>query len=99
MIPDKVKIAGIEYKVQEIPGMENEFNHLGQILYTRGTIKIERDLSDDRKQQVLIHEVLHGVFYEAGYEEQDEDLINRVSIVLHQVLKDNKFNFSKVDTN
>ena len=52
---------------------------------------MDADLYKDRKEQVLVHEVLHGCFWEAGIEEQDEDVINRVSIVLHQILKENDF--------
>lgn len=94
MLLKKVKIGGIEYKVKEIEGMEEEFDLLGQILYTRGTIKVDADLATDRKEQVLVHEILHGVFFEAGIEEQDEDMINRVAIILHQVLKDNDLRFN-----
>lgn len=93
MIPGKVKVAGIEYQVKEIEDMEEQFDHLGQILYTRGVIKLDMSLSQDRKEQVFIHELLHGCFYEAGFEEQDEDMINRVGIVLYQVLKDNQLYF------
>ncbi|KIL79575.1 ImmA/IrrE family metallo-endopeptidase [Bacillus badius] len=93
MLPNKVKIGGINYDVQEVRGLEAEFSHLGQILYTRGVIKVDEELSADRKEQVFVHELLHGVFYEAGIEEQDEDMINRVSIILHQVLKDNNLCF------
>jgi hypothetical protein len=99
MVPNKVIVAGIEYEVREIAGMEEQFDHLGQILYTRGVIKVDSELSHDRKEQVFIHELLHGIFYEAGIEEQDEDVINRVSAVLYQVLKDNQFNFTKPGTN
>lgn len=66
MIPDKVKVAGIEYQVQEV------------------------------EEQVFIHELPHGCLYEAGIEEQEEDIINRVSIVLYQVLKDNKLYFGSL---
>jgi len=45
-------------------------------------------LSESRKEQTFVHELTHAIFYEAGVEEQDEDMINRVSLVLHQVLKD-----------
>lgn len=95
MLPAKVKIGAITYKVKEVKNMHEEFDHLGQILYTKGKIRVDKDLADDRKEQVLVHEILHGVFYEAGIEEQDEDMINRVSIILHQVLKDNDLSFSK----
>lgn len=93
MIPERVKVAGIEYEINEIKNMERDFEHLGQILYTRGIIKLDSDLSLDRKEQVFVHELLHGIFFEAGIEEQDEDMINRVAIVLYQVLKDNRFEF------
>jgi len=95
MIPSRVRVAGIEYEVIEVENMEEQFNHLGQILYTRGIIQIDRSLPPDRKEQVFIHELLHGCFYEAGYDEQDEDMINRVSIVLYQVLKENTLHLGK----
>ncbi|MGN7402752.1 ImmA/IrrE family metallo-endopeptidase [Cytobacillus praedii] len=93
MIPNKVKVAGVKYVIKEIENMEIEFNQLGQILYTKGIIKIDDGMSLERKEQVFVHELLHGIFYEAGFEEQDEDMINRVGIVLYQVLKDNRFSF------
>lgn len=49
MIPDKVKVAGIEYEVNEVENMERDFDHLGQILYTRGIIKVDKDIAQDRK--------------------------------------------------
>ena len=93
MIPTKIKIAGIEYGVIEEAGMESRYEHLGQILYTKGIINIDKDLPMDRKEQVLVHEILHGIFFEAGFEEQDEDMINRVGSVLYQVMKDNQLQF------
>lgn len=89
MIPAKVKVAGIEYEVIEVNKMEEQFNQLGQILYTKGLIKLDKELAPDRKEQVFVHELLHACFYEAGFEEQDEDMVNRLGIVLYQVLKDN----------
>lgn len=93
IIPKKVKIAGIEYAVSEIEHFQRDNELLGQILYTHGIIKIDSSIANDRKEQVFVHEMLHGIFFEAGIEEQDEDIINRVAIVLYQVLKDNKFEY------
>lgn len=90
MIPEKVKVAGIEYEVIEVENMERDFSSLGQILYTKGIIKLDKHIALDRKERVFVHELLHACFFEAGIEEQDEDVINRVGIVLHQVLKDNR---------
>ncbi|MGD6898614.1 ImmA/IrrE family metallo-endopeptidase [Bacillus infantis] len=93
MIPNEVNIAGINYTVKEEANMNAHYNLLGQIFYTKGIIKLDAGMSEERKERTFIHELLHGIFYEAGYEEQDEDMINRVGIVLHQVLKDNKLDF------
>lgn len=93
MIPDKLKVAGIEYAVNEVDGIEDRYGALGQVNYTKGTIELDSQLNQTRKEQTFVHELLHACFFEAGYAEQDEDLINRVGIVLHQVLKDNQLKF------
>jgi hypothetical protein len=95
VIPSKVKIAGIEYEVKEKFGLEQKHGLMGHVLYSMGEIELDDRLHKDRKEQVFVHEVLHACFYEAGYTEQEEDMINRVSAILYQVLKDNKFNFDK----
>lgn len=97
MDPQTIKIAGIGYEVKEVENLEDQFNLLGQILYTRGIIQLEKNLPPDRKVQVFVHEVLHGIFFEAGYEEQDEEMIDRVAKVLYQVLKDNNIVFERGD--
>lgn len=90
-IPKTVKIAGIIYKVEEVEDLAAIQGIIGRLLEDKAIISLEKSLSKERKEQVFVHEVLHGIFREAGYNSQDEDLINRVAIVLHQVLKDNDF--------
>jgi hypothetical protein len=60
-------------------------------------VNIELDLSlcRTRKEQTFVHELLHACFKEAGYDEQDEEMIDRVSTVLYQVLKDNQLELGK----
>lgn len=65
-----------------------ERNFQGMCHFDQAKIEILSSLSDQRKEQTFIHELTHAIFYEAGYDEQDEDMINRVGIVLHQVVKD-----------
>ena len=90
MIPKKVKVAGIDYEVKEVEGILERFNVLGQINYHKGVIELDNSLCQTRKEQTFVHELLHACFREAGYEEQEEEMIDRVSSVLYQVLKDNK---------
>jgi len=89
MLPTKIKIGGVYYTVEEQENLINIDDAWGRVDYFNSHIRVDKSLSHDRKEQSLIHEVLHAIFLESGYKEQDEDMINRVSIVLHQVLKDN----------
>jgi len=92
-IPKQIKVGGINYQVEEKETVaigENK-NYLGSCSYYDQKIEIKSDLGDERKEQVFIHELTHAIFNEAGYDEHDEDEINRVAIVLHQVLKENDF--------
>lgn len=88
-----VKVGGINYKVEEKPtlGTIDGEECVGLCEYHDATISVLDRLSDDRKDQTFVHELTHAIFLEAGYDlgEQDEDMINRIGIVLHQVLKDN----------
>lgn len=89
MLPTTIKVGGVNYSVAEKENLIQKDELWGEVNYFNTEINIDSSLSNDRKEQVLIHEVTHAIFLEAGYKEQDEDMINRVSIILHQVLKDN----------
>jgi hypothetical protein len=95
MVPEKVNVAGIEYKVNHIQGIEQTHGLMGLVRYGPAVIDLDASLSDERKEQVFVHEMLHACFFEAGYTEQEEDVVNRVSAVLYQVLKENCLCFNK----
>lgn len=90
-IPLVVKVGPVNYDVVEKSFIEidGNRNYQGACFYADTTIEILEDISKERKSDVFIHELTHAIFYEAGFEEQDEDMINRVAKVLHQVIKDN----------
>lgn len=92
-IPLQVNVAGIDYTVQYQDGMMKNYSLLGQVLYAESTIDIDSSMSQSKKEQVFIHELVHAIFNEAGYDEQDEEMVNRLSIILYQVLKQNDLKF------
>lgn len=94
-IPKKIKVAGINYQVKEtdLVVINGSTDYVGSINQARAEIEVLNSLSKTRKEQTLVHEILHACFYEAGFDEHDEDVVNRVSVVLYQVLKDNDLNF------
>lgn len=95
MIPEKVKVVGIDYKVEYKPVVKiyGSKDYTGSCNFDESIIQILDELSDDKKEQTFIHELVHAIFKEAGYDEQDEDMVNRLGIVLYQVLKDNDLRF------
>lgn len=86
-LPEEIKVCGITYKI-ELVDVAGERNFQGMCHFDLAKIEILNSLGDQRKEQTFIHELTHAIFYEAGYDEQDEDMINRVGIVLHQVMKE-----------
>lgn len=89
---DKVKIGGIVYQIEVKNDLAGETGNWGETNLKKTTIVLDSNMSKQRTDQTLVHEIVHGIFEEAGFE-QDEDKVNRLGIVLYQVLKDNDFSF------
>lgn len=92
----KVKVGGINYKIDQVPIIEisGSRDYNGRFIANEAQIDIIDALSDDRKKEVLIHELTHAIAYEA-HVEMDEDAVIQFSKVLNQVLQDNDFSFLK----
>ena len=89
---DAIKVAGMTYvvKIEEyFKSHDDERNLWGLCDYEQQIIYIRKSLSEQKKKQVLIHELTLAMIHEAGYKEQDEELVERLSLVLYQVLNDN----------
>lgn len=93
---DKVKIGGIDYSIEIKNDLVGETGNWGETNLKKTTIALDSNMSKQRTDQTLVHEIVHGIFEEAGFE-QDEDKVNRLGIVLYQVLQDNDFSFLRDD--
>lgn len=89
----KLRIGHSEYHVTKEEFIEDEGNScLGLINYHDLTIKIKDNLNIELYKKTLIHEIVHGIMRESGFENDDihtEDLVNRIGLTLHGFLKDN----------
>src|SRR5690606_35197950 len=92
----KFEIAGIEYTVEEVNGL-TDAEHFGYINFADSVIRIDANLSEDRKRQTLAHELAHALLYEAGFEDHDEELASRLGRLLHMFLPDNDFGYFRDD--
>lgn len=92
-IPTGVKVGGTNYQIEVMDHLPHEDAGYkwGECDYQKAKIQLWKELSKQKRKQTFIHELTHAIFHEAGIDDQDEDQINRVAIVLHQVLLDNKF--------
>jgi len=97
---DQIKIGGMEYRVKEVKfGESNGDVTLGECHFETADILINENLSDNRKEQTLFHEMVHAMLFEAGSIEYDnEELVNQLGLIMYQVFKDNEFNQEKQQT-
>lgn len=94
----KFNIAGIEYEVKEadIKTIDTD-GSLGLCDYETQTIVVDESLPPQRKAQVIVHELMHALLLEAGYEDDhDEEFVQRMAIVLMPFLVGNDFGEMKL---
>lgn len=81
-----VIIGGISYEIRMVDELMVDEQALGYIEFEKQLISIDPAIPDQRKAQTIIHEITHGIFYEAGMREHEEELVDRLSIVLTRLI-------------
>jgi len=93
-----IKIAGLNYKIKETNSFLYDRDGIevdGLTNIDKQTIKLSfcKGVGKDYKRLILLHELTHLLFYYAGTGNKlwkNEKDVNNFSVLLHQVLKDNK---------
>lgn len=87
-MPREIRIGAIAYQVATVEELADGQLH-GDINFGKCRIRIAAD-GDVQKQHVTLwHEVLHGILYQAGMTDQDEQTIDALAYGIVQVLRDN----------
>lgn len=77
-IPKRVRIGGIDYSIKHVPRLVSADGDLCNGLFdsNRSIIELnsENELSQGRIEQVLIHEILHGIVFTTGLNLEDEEI-------------------------
>src|SRR5690625_2430117 len=95
-LPKSIRVGSVDYNVKEVADLHDSGQELlGWVTYHDASIRIDSDASMGRKKNVLIHELLHAILYEAGYDEQEEEMVRRLGNVITQVLIDNDSGFMR----
>ena len=63
-----ITICGIPHVIEELPVVNEEGEGVtqGQIIYSEAKIQIKDSLPYEVKQEVLVHEVVHGILQHIG---------------------------------
>lgn len=86
---DKINILGVVYQIQEVEVVNKEEPRKGEIDFLTGVIKIDKNMPQELKEQVLMHEILHAVCDLLGYEKLcfDEKKVQGLATAIHQIFK------------
>jgi hypothetical protein len=93
--PKKIKACGADYKVvfhRKLCGDKGE-PLFGQADCNNYTIHLEMGMSRQKKQEVLLHEILHIIDFNKGFK-LGEKGVNNLTLELIQVIRDNKIKIS-----
>lgn len=84
ILPKTVNILGITYKVLEVDTVNKNEPRFGELNFATSEIRIDKELPDEKKIQVFMHEILHGVFDGLGMEElcTDERAVQSIATAL-----------------
>lgn len=64
-----IDILGVPYKILPVDVVNNQAMLLGEINYKNQTIRIDKSLPAERFDEVLLHEILHGVSEAVGLDD------------------------------
>lgn len=96
-IPTAVAINGITYLVHSDDVHDAELDHknlAGECSYDDLSIKVDSRLAPTAKRVILCHEIVHGMLYESGYRDKNnEKLVKPLGYFLYLFLRDNDFGF------
>lgn len=87
----KIKIMSQSYDIEQMETIELGVIKLGEVNHLENLIKICSTIPEDKKKIVLLHEILHVIFQQLGFDEEhdNEHLIDCLANSLYQVLEDN----------
>lgn len=79
----KVTICGIPYEVESVPVIDEASEGIvqGEIHYSKAEIIIKHGLPSQLKEEVIIHEMVHGILHHIGEAElrDNEDFVQRLT--------------------
>lgn len=86
-----IKIGPMTYTVATVESLQNANGTelLGEICYHKATIKLDAEMHPQARRITLLHEIIHGILNNAGFQRHSEALIDAISSGIIAVVDDN----------
>lgn len=96
-LPKSVRVGSADYELKLVKGLGARDGVWGLIEYGTQIISLEPEISPSKMREIFAHEVLHGMFHEAGLRnvEDEEEIVTALGPVLAMLLRDNDLEFMK----
>ncbi|MCL4173999.1 MAG: hypothetical protein L0I56_02270 [Lacticaseibacillus paracasei] len=97
-LPEKVLIDDIEYKVEEVSHKELQLSsedlkgdYWGETRYKQACIRICEGMAEDEAKITLVHEIIHAILQERGFDQQNDDeaMVDGLAHALRMLAKQN----------
>ena len=95
-----INILGINYTIEYVECVDKNEAKFGMTDFFNCKILIDKNLTPEKKEQVLLHEIIHCICQELNLFElgEDENKVQSLAVALHLTLKKNfisSFSFEK----
>lgn len=88
-IPKQVKVGGHYLDVVITNNCDDiSDEEIGITYLAKNIIRINANYPHSRQEEALLHEIIHNCLWDMK-EEQDEKLVKRLGVILHQIIIDN----------
>lgn len=93
-IPKTIKNGVHTIEVELVPDLFDWHKDLGSSWAVKNKIKLDSNLSQNRIEETLLHEILHHVWFQMGLDqsgvsEKEEYIVNTLANGLYPILKEN----------
>jgi hypothetical protein len=92
MGPMKVTVGPVTFDVKIVPDLVDEIDGQklnAQISYDHALITVEENLNPQVQALAVMHEAVHAILTQAGYDDHDEKLVELLAYGITGLIQDN----------
>jgi hypothetical protein len=92
-IPTSITLNGCEIKVNQVQHLYRNYTHYGEYSCCEMCINIDQDMSEQKKELVICHELIEAVKDIYQLNELDHEAIQPLASAIYEIIKKKQLNF------